>query len=247
VSADIKEQEIFALEAFAFNASVPLFCALGEDADHCATGTFVETGGKLFLLTARHVLDQCDSENIAIACSPSGSKLFTLGNLIVHKPEDMDDGEIDIVGLEMQDQEIVDKINSEWRVVGMAIGGHQNISEKKLLVGFPSDKLDKNGFNLFGKPIAFSCSLCDPVSENAKKPIKPELDLFLEFPTSAVEKGGKSVEVNRIRGMSGCAIWEIHEPLNNEIWTPERVLRLVGIQSSVCAACVPLRFPERIC
>jgi hypothetical protein len=232
MSANIKEQEILALEGFAFKASVPLFCALGEDADHCATGTFVETGKKLFLLTVRHVLDECEPQNIAITGSPADSDLFTLGNLIVHTPKDMCDVEIDIIGIEIQDQQMIDKIKSGWRVVDITIGEHPSISADKLLVGYPSDKLNKNGLNLSGKPIAFSCSLCEAIPTNAKLPIKPELDLFLQFPTEAVEKGGEIVEVNKIQGMSGCAIWELRELLDEEIWTPERALRLVGIQSS---------------
>lgn len=230
--ANTNEQEISALIEFAFNASVPIFCACGDDADHHATGTFVETGGRLLLLTARHVLDECDPQNIAIPRSPSGSHLFTLGNAIVHRPRDEHGVEIDIVGIEIKEPEMVNKIKSGWRVVGIETGEHHTPSKQKILVGFPSDKLEKNKFNLSGKPIAFICSLCDTVPKNAEKPIKPELDLFLEFPTSAMEKGGSYVDVNSVRGMSGCAIWEIHEILPDEFWAPERVFRLVGIQSS---------------
>ena len=226
------DQEKLALENFAFKASVPLFRAIAEDADHCATGTFVEIDEKLLLLTARHVLDECEPQNIAIARSHLGSELFTLGNLIVHTPNDTSDVEIDIVGIEIQDQEIIDVIKSGWRVVGVSIGKHQSTSAPKLLVGYPSDKLEKNGFNISGRPIAFSCLLCSSVPPNAKHPVKPELDLFLNFPIAAVQKGGERVGVDKIQGMSGCAIWEVHETSNGEFWTPERALRLVGIQSS---------------
>lgn len=65
--SDLQQQ---ALDTFRFRAAVPLFRAIGEDADHLATGTFVAVGEKCILLTARHILDDCEPEQIAIALSP---------------------------------------------------------------------------------------------------------------------------------------------------------------------------------
>lgn len=99
----IKEHQAWALDDFGFRVAVPLYCAIGEDADHLATGTFVAVGEKCILLTAQHILDQCEAERIAIATSPEGSGLQTLGNLLIHRPIDLPGTEIDIVGIEILD------------------------------------------------------------------------------------------------------------------------------------------------
>ena len=105
-------------------------------------------------------------------------------------------------------------------------------SADKYLAGYPSTRMAKSGYNLSGKPIAFQCSPCPSIPASATQPVNPDLDIFLDYPMSAIEKGGKVVSVEGINGMSGSAIWEIHEALDQEVWTPERALRLVGIQSA---------------
>jgi hypothetical protein len=83
---EIGEMQREALDQFGFRSAVPLFRRIGEAADHLATGIFITVGCRLFLLTARHIFDKCGPEDVAIATSPEGSALRTLGNLIVHKP-----------------------------------------------------------------------------------------------------------------------------------------------------------------
>ncbi len=228
----INEYQRLALNTFGFRSAVPLFRAIGEDADHLATGTFVAVGEKRILLTARHVLDQSAPEDIAIAKSPEGSGLRTLGNLLIHKPIDLPGTEIDIVGIEIQDQETINIIEAGWRVVHMAIGDDPDASGKVVLVGYPSATLDKEDLRITGRPTAIMTASMDKVPANSTPPVNPTLDLFLQLSRRAIDEAGEIVDIPRIHGMSGCAIWQLRETTDGELWSPDRVLRLVGIQSS---------------
>ena len=229
---DELQQQQLALKEFGFKASAPLFRAMGEDADHLATGTFFEKCGKLILLTARHVVDEAKLENIAIAESPSGSGIFTLGTIVVHMPKDIEDAEIDIIGIEILDQSVIEKIRTGWKVLDISVGAPQSSETQKTLVGYPSERMVKDGFVLRGKPVAFHCAPLGSIPGNARQPVNPDLDLFLEYPEKALELGDKTVSLGLIKGMSGCAIWEAHSLPGSEVWSPEKALRLVGIQSS---------------
>ena len=89
MQTEIDENVKKAIEDFGFRSSVPIFKAIeGDDADHLATGTFIRSQDKLFLLTARHILDDCNPGDHAIARSPGGSRLQTLGISDAFRPVD---------------------------------------------------------------------------------------------------------------------------------------------------------------
>jgi hypothetical protein len=140
--------------------------------------------------------------------------------------------EIDIVGIEVQDQETIDIIEAGWRVVHMAIGDDADASGEVVLVGYPSATLDKNDMQIIGRPTGIITALMDSVPANATPPANPMLDLFLQLPRRAIAKAGAIVDIPPIHGMSGCAIWQLRETADGELWSPDRALRLVGIQSS---------------
>lgn len=228
----IKDHQRQALDTFGFRAAVPLFRANGEDADHLATGTFIAVAGKRILLTARHILDTCKPEDVAIATSPEGSSLRTLGNLVVHRPIDLHDSEIDIVGIEVLDQETINIIETGWRVIDMEIGDEANASGEVVLIGYPSATLSKMDMRITGRPSGIITALMQNAPVNSTPPVNPTLDLFLELPREAIIAGGLIVDIPHIGGMSGCAIWQLREPAEEELWLPDRALRLIGIQSS---------------
>lgn len=228
----INEHQRQALDTLGFRAAVPLFCAIGEDADHLATGTFIAVGDKCVLLTARHILDTCEPEQIAIATSPEGSGLQTLGNLVIHKPIDHPGTEIDIVGIEIVDRETIDIIKAGWRVVNIAIGGEADAGGELVLIGYPSATLNKKDMQIVGRPTGIVTALMDDVPANATLPVDPTLDLFLQLPRKAIATAGAIVDIPPIHGMSGCAIWQLREIADGEFWSPDRALRLVGVQST---------------
>jgi len=228
----INEHQRQALNEFGFRAAVPLFCALGEDADHLATGTFIGVGEKCFLLTARPILDECEAEHIAIATSPEGSGLRTLGNLLIHKPIDQPGTEINIVGIEIQDEKTIDIVEAGWRMVDMGIGDEANDSDEVVLIGYPSATLDKANIRITGRPASIIIALVQEIPSDATPPINPTLHLFLELPREAIDPAGEIVDIAPIGRMCGCAIWQLRELADDELWSPDRALRLVGVQTS---------------
>ena len=233
MNMEIDKHQLEALDLFGFHAAVPLFRADCEDADHLATGTFIAVGDKLVLLTARHVLDQCKPEDIAIAEKPEGSQLRTLGGLAVHTAADVSGAgiDIDIVCLEIQDAETIEIARTGWRVVDISVGDAAIGNGELLLVGYPSATLKKHRMKLTGRPTGIITRMMTSVPPEAVQPVDPVLDMFLHLTGQSVVEGGKIVDTPRIEGMSGCAIWELREPAEGELWSPERVFRLVGIQA----------------
>ncbi len=222
-----------AIEDFGFRSSVPIFKAIeGDDADHLATGTFIRSQDRLFLLTARHILEDCDPEDLAIARSPEGSRIQTLGISNAFKPVDDSSVDVDILCIEIKEPEVQTIVSQGWRAVDISIGKNPELGEEVLLVGYPSATLKKDGVKLSGKPTSYRTSIMATIPQFARQPVKEGLDLFLALDRGGVSFSGEHFCSPAIGGMSGCAIWQFTEVQDTELWTPDRALRLVGIQAS---------------
>lgn len=222
-----------AIEDFGFRSSVPIFKAKeGDDADHLATGTFIKSGDRLFLLTARHILDKCKPEDLAIARSPEGSKLQTLGISNAFKPIDDPSIDVDILCIEIKEPEVHTIVSEGWRVVDISLGKDPELGEEVLLVGYPSATLKNDGMKLSGKPTSYRTSIMATIPEGARPPVKEGLDLFLVLDRKGVSVSGERFCSPAIGGMSGCAIWQCAKVHDKKLWTTDGALRLVGIQTS---------------
>ncbi|MCZ8195751.1 MAG: hypothetical protein ACK5SF_08625 [Hyphomonadaceae bacterium] len=229
----INEQQKLAIDNFLLKAAVPLFYENDEGVDHLATGTFIALGSKCILLTARHILEKCKLDQIAIPSSPHGPDLRTLGKLQAVIPNDQYGEEIDILCIEVQDQEVINYVKHGWLLLQSSLGRDEITDNEVMLVGFPSATMSVAGTTFTGKPISINTQPIKGCPDNAKPPVNLDLDLFLEFPKEAVISTSQIVGLPLMGGMSGCAIWQTQPTLENKIWSPESTLRLVGIQSSV--------------
>lgn len=233
MQAEIDNQIKKAIEEFGFRSSVPIFKAIEEDdADHLATGTFISCQDRLFLPTARHILDDCNPSDLAIAKSPEGSSLQTLGISNVFKPVDDPSVDVDILCIEIKEPEVQTIVRQGWRAVDISIGKDPELGEDVLLVGYPSATLKKDGMKLSGKPTSYRTSAMAKFPQGARQPVKVGLDLFLVLDHEGVSFSGERFSSPEIGGMSGCAIWQFAEVQDTGLWTPDRALRLVGIQAS---------------
>jgi hypothetical protein len=224
-----------ALFDFAQRAAVPLFRAEGDHGNPFATGTFMKVNGKLALLTARHILDECHPKDIAIPQHGPGSHLSTLGPLDVIKPVDLDDLEFDVIAIELTDPSSVTTFTNSWTVLDDAIGMSPIFggTADVLIVGYPSALFVIDGYKIQSPPpLVIETSLLTQVPKNAKKPIADDLDLFFDHSDSGCTIHSSDGTKPHPGGMSGCSIWQIAPNLKHSVWLPENDLRLIGIQSS---------------
>lgn len=114
----------------------------------------------------------------------------------------------------------------------MATGDEANTSDEIVLIGFPSETLNKASMRIKGRPTSIATALMRGIPSAAKPPICPTLDIFLKLTEEAIDPAGDVVSMPRIAGMSGCAIWQSRGSTNDALWTPNTGLRLVGVQSS---------------
>jgi hypothetical protein len=70
------------------------------------------------------------------------------------------------------------------------------------------------------------------IPKEAAVPVHPALDLFFFYPAEAPTLDGKIVRMPHLGGTSGASVWEYREPGGGTFWSPSRVLRAVGVQSS---------------
>ncbi len=71
------------------------------------------------------------------------------------------------------------------------------------------------------------------VPENAKSPVYPALDLFSAYDPEAIDAVTKaSIKTLPLEGCSGASIWQYEEPKAGALWSPERCLKIVGVQSA---------------
>jgi len=88
------------------------------------------------------------------------------------------------------------------------------------------------GMRIMGRPTGIITSLMHDTPANAMLPVDLALDLFLELPRQAIITVGTTIDIPPIGGMSGCAIWQLRDTADDKLWSPDRALRLVGVQSS---------------
>ena len=69
------------------------------------------------------------------------------------------------------------------------------------------------------------------IPKEADLPVDKDLDLFFEFNTETETLDGVTKSTPKLQGTSGASIWEYVSVGKEEIWTPERSLRVVGVQS----------------
>ncbi len=224
------ETEAAAIERFTLSVTVPILYDKGDSAPVFATGTLFEIDGRFFIITARHVLDNIhDSTKLVYPESPLQGQLFTLGSIEIYKPKEE---HIDIAVMELKNLETIQRLKTNWKFLSL-----NNVSSPSevsgdgafFVSGYPQALTEADNSRTKSKFVTAYTQRMPSAPAEAKYVI-PELDLFFVYEEQAISVSGATVSTPELPGVSGASIWELRS--TSGIWSPEKVARVVGIQSA---------------
>jgi hypothetical protein len=197
------------------------------------TGTFFEIGDSVFLILARHLLDDVEPANLAVPVGSEGPEVQTLGPFEILRPTD---DHLDVTALKLKDPDLVSRFRAGWRFLGLS---HVTMPSKDgafILAGYPASATLKRGDILGGRLLSFYTERLErppALASFLDQPHDPQVDLFFKYSaTGMLMSTGEDKETPALPGASGASVWEWREPEGNGLWTPEAVLKVVAVQSS---------------
>lgn len=245
MSEAISEQQFEAIKRAVHQASLPLL-ALVPDLSKgggfhvkCAVGTgvMIEIEDRLFLLTARHVVEAYPADKLWFPPSP-GANLETFGTVSTFY--DQTNPGRDTVVVELHDTGLADKIRSAgyWKILtieNIAASKSYDRSGTRLLSGYPSELGYENQVGFAQTPLVLSTKVLepDPTPSSISVPC-PDTDMFFVFDNELEDTATSEIVVPpKLQGMSGCGIWLLLPRTETDLWEPWQSLYLIGTQRSV--------------
>lgn len=227
-----------AIDDFIRQVTVPILLDVGPTPALQGTGTLLNVHGRVFLVTARHVLDNIDPLIFAFPANAQRGSIHTLGIRQILKPRDF---RIDVAAIELQDPEVLELVRSNWRTLTLAnvASPSQTTADQAVLVaGFPAALTKPKDGWLSGALVSTYTQRIPLVPEemrdsyvNGDYPHNPDFDLYYDHNIEGTDLDGKLVATPKLEGVSGASIWEF-VPQSGLLWTAESGARVVGIQSS---------------
>lgn len=227
----LEKHETVALERRIIECAVPLFTtqtANGEPA-LLGTSTLVELNGTLMLVTAKHLFEDLDCTTLAFPTSPLKSDIWTLGSIERIEPREEN---LDVSVLVIQSEETAKILRAGWRPASLNSVAVPARFGRFVLSGFPAALTAETPGYLQGKMLSIYTDRLQETPPNAQAPVIPFVDLFFLCDDSSETLDGKPQKLPRLQGTSGAGVWEVVEAFDGGIWTTERALRLIGIQST---------------
>ena len=226
-----------ALEQFTATVTVPV---LYDDersglVDQLGTGTLLNIEGRYFLVTADHLFNHRDPGRFAIPKGRVNADLHSIGPGQFWRPKLLpNEPDVDIAIFELQDEFTLSYVKTGWRVLTLENAGPASpYAGEFVLCGYPSARGWRTKDAIGGGLITMFTQRMPEIPPEAHPPPHPALDLFFFYGTEAPTLDGKTAQLPALDGASGAAVWEYTEPKNGLLWAPERVLKVVGVQSSM--------------
>lgn len=234
-----------AIKKFAERIAVPLFEFEGSLTDvksfqGIGTGTLFSHASRLFLVTSDHVLEGTAIEKIVVPDRHEGrADLITLGKVRVTRPRDRF---LDVAVLEILGEKSSEKLRRGWTAISKDMIAECPEQGNFLLLGYPSELRNPqpSAADVEHPPFAVLTNRIlkppeDAIDNQDREPIFVDVDLFFSHRTRGRDDDGSVKDLPGLKGMSGCTVWSYQPADSNKLWTPEKNLRAIGIQSGVIA------------
>jgi hypothetical protein len=227
----VSNEEKFAIENFVLNVTIPIFSEIEQVSILLATGNLFDIGGRIFIITARHIFDKIsDLSSLAYPEHPRSGKLYTFGQIVIYRPQDK---KVDVAVIELKSKETIARLKKSWKFLSLnniRAASSREQDEIFFLSGYPTALISQNNNQIKGNlSTAYTQRILNPPSE--AKDFVEGVDLFFDYNREAISISGKVINTPELPGTSGASVWELRS-LDNEIWTPENVVAIVGVQSS---------------
>lgn len=210
--------------------------------DSYGSGVLIESNGNVLFATARHNLffpDQTTRRELTrLAISVPDREdpgknhpVFTLGPFDLLWPSNSQGEDIDVALLHLKDQDIIAALRKSWNVVDRSKAVAAPLQGSFVLSGYPSDRVRVTSQGICGSLNTIYTERMLQNPQNATQPVDSDYDLFFHYDLNATDLEGNVVKTPAAPGMSGSVVWELYRT-DDEVWAPEKVLKMVAIQSS---------------
>lgn len=223
------QSEHRAIERFLSARTIPLCYEHHGRAFVQGTGTFFRLSGKLFLVTAAHVLEGIDPALLGVPDQPIGNvAVWNLNDITIHHPRDTEN--FDVAVIELLNPNFHARVASSWHFIDEAdvIEPEEVEEDEYLLAGYPTETVeDRNGI-LTPQPMLqlFTKRLDKSEHDNAT-----DYDLLLRYPKIGRSIFGAERNTPRLQGVSGAAVY-VRTKQESAVWSPAQLFRPVGLQAS---------------
>lgn len=205
------------------------------------TGTLFQFDEKKYLITAGHILEDIEKikDFVGIPLGRVNAQIFTFDGCILHYPSDPKVREKYDIGVVELTDEIVSGLKKEYYFLS-----YDNVSKVKYdkvfyISGYPFtySKLNKEEDLIVGKPFRFMSVPKKPVKSDLQY-YDPSAHILIQYSDVYYVNGDEQkeeVSLQELGGISGCSVWNYLDETEG-IWTPEKCLKVVGIQSTMSKA-----------
>jgi hypothetical protein len=205
------------------------------------TGTLFKFVDKYFFITAAHVLTEMDGYDdfIGIPMGKNNIQVLTFQDCIKYFPNDDKLRNIYDIGIIQLSENIGKLLEHNYTFLN-----EQNIQfrirrETNVYIsGFPYSwgKFDKDKNIVLGKPFRLMSKYKTPskIYDN----FNPKIHILIEYADMYYSEGNENKPIKAeqdLRGISGSSLWAFKDT-QSTIWSAEKCLKVVGIQSHVMEA-----------
>jgi hypothetical protein len=215
--------------AFLVDCTVPLIAERDGRRGIAGTGTLFRVAGITFLVTAAHVARSLERTRLYFPLGDDGARLRKLNpGMLLVTPEEVSD-----VGALRLEARVADELVGRSTLTLANVGmGTLKTTGWFFVCGYPEETTDPAIPFAVRRPLALQTRPYSGSSDDLARALDQEREFLLEHPAGVRDFLGEPCSVPRLTGMSGCSIW-VTLPDGSGVWSAERMLRVVGIQTSV--------------
>lgn len=223
-----------AVRFFAKNVTPPLLYGEGDTLPGpIGTASLLQIADRLFLISAAHNFEGAALDSFAIPENRQKGRAIGLSGEIL-RASATDRELIDVAVLALTSECAKHVRDAGWRALDLRNIAPASDHGVFVLCGYPTKAAVVLGDTIVSKLItAFTFRLKHPPG-NVRFAASPDeaVDLFFHYKGSATDTDGVEIDKPRLHGASGANVWQYFEPSTDELWTPEKAIKAVAIQST---------------
>lgn len=200
------------------------------------TGTLFHFNDSFYIITAAHVIMPYEKKikYLGIPLKQNNSKIVHLDSCSFFCQNDDELRDKLDIGIIKLTTELANSLQENYRFLTYENLEFKDVYKYVYVSGFPYkfNKLESN--HLIGTPFRFRSVLKLPTEEDCIKSDQ-KVHLLINYPEYYYINGDKELKIKSeddLHGISGCPVWTIINK-QNEVWAPEKYLKIIGIQQSV--------------
>ncbi len=231
VELTLHPDEVEAIRQRVCRVTVPIASNRGGAfPDPVGSATILRADNRVFLITAAHVLEDETGETLFVSASRTSAPPVQLAPATLVRPKLSDAPDIAVI--EVLNEDARAALIDGWECASLDDIGDASSAGLFILSGYPSDRLRVQDTTLMCTCItAITERLPEPPTDT-RDPVDPARDLFFLYGPQGCFADGEPADSPHLLGTSGGGVWEFSNARPAGVWTAQKALKLVGIQSS---------------